>query len=143
MHKLVNMKKKSSPEKGKAQPSECGVCKRCKLNVNQPNEEIINKEELDKRNGIAEGKNDYFSLYLQLFFKGIIIHGPHRSIRQLALFLYNKKELYSHKNNGYKLMKLSSINTDLNTLSHSVQEQLKEKEEKEKKEAEAHKSRFF
>lgn len=136
------MKKKSSPEKEKMQPSECDACKRCKLNVNQQNEEFISKEELHKRNGIAEGKNDYFTLYLQLFFKGIIIHGHSRSIRQLALFLYNKKELYSHKNNGYKLMKLSSINTDLNILSHSVQEQLKEKEEKAKKEAEDRKSSF-
>ena len=39
-------------------------------------------------------------------------------------------------------MKLSSINTDLNTLSHSVQKQLKEEEEKAKKEAETRKSRF-
>ena len=136
------MKKKSSLEKQKEQPSECDVCKRCKLNVNQQNEEFISKEELDKRNGIAEGKNGYFTLYLQLFFKGIIIHGHPRTIRQLALYLYNKKELYSHKNNGYKLMKLSSINTDLNTLSHSVQKQLKEEEEKPKKEAETRKSRF-
>lgn len=136
------MKKKSSPEKEKMQPSECDACKRCKLNVNQQNEEFISKEELHKRNGIAEGKNDYFTLYLQLFFKGIIIHGHSRSIRQLALFLYNKKELYSHNNNGYKLMKLSSINTDLNTLSHSVQEQLKEEEEKAKKEAKDRKSSF-
>ena len=136
------MKKKSSPEKEKMQPSECDACKRCKLNVNQQNEEFISKEELHKRNGIAEGKNDYFTLYLQLFFKGIIILGHSRSIRQLALFLYNKKELYSHKNNGYKLMKLSSINTDLNILSHSVQEQLKEEEEKAKKEAEDCKSSF-
>lgn len=136
------MKKKSSPKKEKMQPSECDACKRCKLNVNQQNEEFISKEELHKRNGIAEGKNDYFTLYLQLFFKGIIIHGHSRSIRQLALFLYNKKELYSHKNNGYKLMKLSSINTDLNTLSHSVQEQLKEEEEKAKKEAKDRKSSF-
>lgn len=63
------MKKKSSPEKEKMQPSECDACKRCKLNVNQQNEEFISKEELHKRNGIAEGKNDYFTLYLQLFSK--------------------------------------------------------------------------
>lgn len=50
------MKKKSSPEKEKMQPSECDACKRCKLNVNQQNEEFISKEELHKRNGIAEGK---------------------------------------------------------------------------------------
>ena len=55
------MKKKSSPEKEKMQPSECDACKRCKLNVNQQNEEFISKEELHKRNGIAEGKNDYFT----------------------------------------------------------------------------------
>ena len=60
------MRKKSSPEKEKMQPSECDACKRCKLNVNQQNEEFISKEELHKRNGIAEGKNDYFTLYLQI-----------------------------------------------------------------------------
>ena len=70
------MKKKSSLEKQKEQPSECDVCKRCKLNVNQQNEEFISKEELDKRNGIAEGKNGYFTLYLQSrksFIKHIIL----------------------------------------------------------------------
>ena len=88
------MRKKSSPEKEKMQPSECDACKRCKLNVNQQNEEFISKEELHKRNGIAEGKNDYFTLYLQLFFKGIIIHGHSRSIRQHghAMIAFHKQD---------------------------------------------------
>ena len=88
------MRKKSSPEKEKMQPSECDARKRCKLNVNQQNEEFISKEELHKRNGIAEGKNDYFTLYLQLFFKGIIIHGHSRSIRQHghAMIAFHKQD---------------------------------------------------
>ena len=87
------MRKKSSPEKEKMQPSECDACKRCKLNVNQQNEEFISKEELHKRNGIAEGKNDYFTLYLQLFFKGIIIHGHSRllSTSKTELPAWNKE----------------------------------------------------
>ena len=50
------MKKKSSLEKQKEQPSECDVCRRCKLNVNQQNEEFISKEELDKRNASPKEK---------------------------------------------------------------------------------------
>ena len=73
------MRKKSSPEKEKMQPSECDACKRCKLNVNQQNEEFISKEELHKRNGIAEGKNDYFTLYLNHYSWTLQIHPATRT----------------------------------------------------------------
>lgn len=124
------MAKESSHKKGVAQQATSRAHRQPKSAVIQQHEEIISKEELIERKGIVRGKKGYFNMYLNLFFKENIIRDPPITIQRLAEHLYNKKELYVHKGNEYKSMKFSSILTELNTLSQSVQDKLKKEKKK-------------
>ena len=88
------MKKNHPPKRKRCNHQNAMLAKRCKLNVNQQNEEFISKEELHKRNGIAEGKMTTLLCTCNLFFKGIIIHGHSRSIRQHghAMIAFHKQD---------------------------------------------------
>lgn len=131
--------KNESSCKGKVRnQAKSSVCKEQNSGENQPLEEIISREELAERNGIIGNKTVYFSMYLQLFFKGQIAQKS-PTIRQLAQHIYSKKELYTRKGDGYKLLELSSIATDLNTLSKLIRETLKN----EKKEMKKNKSKYY
>lgn len=133
------MRNESSCKGKVSKQAKSSVCKKQKSGDNQPHEEIISEEELIERNGIIGKKTVYLSMYLQLFFEKRIIRNSPRTLRQLALYIYNRKDLYTHKGNGYKLLELSSIITDLNALSKSIKEKLK----KEKEEAKKNKSKYY
>lgn len=133
------MRNESSCKGKVSKQAKSSVCKKQKSGDNQAHEEIISEEKLIERNGIFGEKKVYLSMYLQLFFEKRIIRKSPRTLRDLAQYIYDKKDLYMHKKNGYKLLELSSIITELNTLSKSIKEKLK----KEKEEAKKNKSKYY
>lgn len=101
---------------------------RKKSGVRHPKGEIISAEELEKRGGLTGDETALFIVYLQKFDKGEIHMGYSKKLKDLAKLIYEKEHLYVPKQGGYKLMEISSIETELSVIRGTLREQREEKE---------------
>lgn len=90
--------------------------------------EIISEDELERRGGLTGDETDLFTAYLQKFDKGEIHMGYSKKLKDLAKLIYEKELLYVPKKGGYKLMEISSIETELSVIRRTLREQREEKE---------------
>lgn len=101
---------------------------RKKSGSRHPKGEIISAEELEKRGGLTGDETALFTVYLQKFDKGEIHMGYSKKLKDLAKLIYEKELLYVPKKGGYKLMEISSIETELSVIRGTLREQREEKE---------------
>lgn len=95
--------------------------------------EIISRDELEKRGGLTGDETALFTVYLQKFDQGDVHIGYSKKLKDLAEYIYEKENLYIPKHGGYKLMEVSSIETELSVIRRANREQ-REEEEKQAKE---------
>ncbi|CDA86036.1 MULTISPECIES: DUF4119 family protein [Bacteroides] len=90
--------------------------------------EIISEEELEKRGGLTGDETALFTVYLQKFDKGDVHMKYSKKLKDLAKHIHEKEHLYVPKQGGYKLMEVSSIETELSVIRGTLREQREEKE---------------
>ena len=91
--------------------------------------EIIDIDELEERNGFTGDCTPILSAFLQKFDhrEGHINYS--KKLKDLAIYIYEKEMLYIPKHGGYKLMEVSSIETELSNLRTAQKELQKSREE--------------
>lgn len=136
------MARKEHLKKGTKIDGNKGKQKEKKSSSKQHNTEIISEEELNERGGICGNTTLYLTMHLILFLDHSIIYHHTKKLKELAEFIHRQKVLYTPKHGGYKLMEISSINTELAALKKSVQKQYQIQKEKERKETEKFKSKY-
>ena len=94
--------------------------------------EIISKDELEKRGGLTGDETALFTVYLQKLDEGEVHMGYSKKLKDLAKQIYEKENLYVPKQGGYKLMEISSIETELSVIRGILREQREEKERQSK-----------
>lgn len=97
--------------------------------------EIISRDELEKRGGLTGDETALFVAYLQKFDKGDVHIGYSKKLKDLAKHIYEKEELYIPKHGGYKLMEVSSIETELSVIRRVDREQREEEKRQAKEKA--------
>lgn len=90
--------------------------------------EIISRDELEKRGGLTGDETALFTVYLQKLDEGEVHMGYSKKLKDLAKQIYEKENLYVPKQGGYKLMEISSIETELSVIRGILREQREEKE---------------
>lgn len=90
--------------------------------------EIISEEELEKRGGLTGDETALFTVYLQKLDEGEVHMGYSKKLKDLAKQIHEKEHLYVPKQGGYKLMEISSIETELSVIRGILREQREEKE---------------
>ncbi|WP_279097011.1 DUF4119 family protein [Bacteroides acidifaciens] len=90
--------------------------------------EIISRDELEKRGGLTGDETALFTVYLQKFDKGDVHMKYSKKLKDLAKHIHEKEHLYVPKQGGYKLMEVSSIETELSVIRGTLREQREEKE---------------
>ena len=94
--------------------------------------EIISKDELEERGGLTGDATALLTVYLQKFEEGEAHIHYSKKLKDLAEHIHEKEILYIHKHGGYKLMEVSSIETELCVIRRARREQLEEEERQEK-----------
>ena len=97
--------------------------------------EIISKDELEERGGLTGDATALLSVYLQKFEEGEAHIHYSKKLKDLAEHIHEKEILYIHKHGGYKLMEVSSIETELCVIRRARREQLEEEERQAKEKA--------
>lgn len=97
--------------------------------------EIISKDELEERGGLTGDANALLTVYLQKFEEGEAHIHYSKKLKDLAEHIHEKEILYIHKHGGYKLMEVSSIETELCVIRRARREQLEEEERQAKEKA--------
>lgn len=92
----------------------------------QCSNEIIDKEELQKRGGITGDTKHYFVSYLRIYFQKKLHHSYAENLIGVAEYIAAKRELYVSTHGGYRLMKISSISDYLHRYSKEAAEELEE-----------------
>lgn len=105
-------------------------------------EEIISKEELNKRAGITGNITLYLITILKLHFAGHIHYHNSNKMKDLARFVLDQKILYVPKHGGFKLMEFSSIVTELSALKKHAKEEYDREKEEQRLKAEKLKSKY-
>lgn len=136
------MKQKTTSKRNKKDKVKKKVQTKKKCLVRTSKEEIISKEELEKRGGITAGRTIFLTTYLKLSFDGHIHYRNSAKLIDLARFIYEKKLLYVSKQGGFKLMEINSINTELSALKKLVKKQHDKEKMEQRMEAEKFKSRY-
>lgn len=136
------MKQKIATKRNKKDKAKKKVQTKKKCPVRSCKEEIISKEEMEKRGGITGGRTIFLTTYLKLSFDGHIHYRNSAKLIDLARFIYEKKLLYVSKQGGFKLMEVNSINTELSALKKLVKEQHEKEKMEQRMEAEKLKSRY-
>lgn len=90
--------------------------------------EIISKDELEERGGLTGDATALLTVYLQKFEEGEAHIHYSKKLKDLAEHIHEKEILYIHKHGGYKLMEVSSIETELCVIRRDRREQLEEEE---------------
>lgn len=128
---MMKLKNKSAKQKSKKD--------KMVLNTEiQYNDELISKEELERRGGITGDKDDYFILFLKEFHKGNFHYSHAKNLIDLAMYIANKKELYIEIHHAFRLMKISSITGKLRQLNRQAKKAIEE----EKKAKEEYKNKY-
>ena len=81
-----------------------------------------------KRGGLTGDETALFTVYLQKFDKGDVHMKYSKKLKDLAKHIHEKEHLYVPKQGGYKLMEVSSIETELSVIRGVLREQQEEKE---------------
>lgn len=136
------MKQKIAIKKNQKDKAKKKVQTKKKCPVRTSSGEIISKEELEKRAGITGGRTPFLTTHLKMFFDGHIHYHNSTKLIDLARFIYEKKLLYVPKRGGYKLMEISSINTELSALKKRVKKEYEQEKKEQKMEAEKFKSKY-
>ncbi|TRX40751.1 hypothetical protein FNW54_21545 [Bacteroides sp. HF-5092] len=97
--------------------------------------EIISKDELEERGGLTGDATALLTVYLQKFEEGEAHIHYSKKLKDLAEHIHEKEILYIHKHGGYKLMEVSSIETELCVIRRARREQLEEEERQAKEKA--------
>lgn len=97
--------------------------------------EIISKDELEERGGLTGDATALLTVYLQKFEEGEAHIHYSKKLKDLAEHIHEKEILYIHKHGGYKLMEVSSIETELCVIRRARREQLEEEEKQAKEKA--------
>ena len=97
--------------------------------------EIISKDELEERGGLTGDATALLTVYLQKFEEGEAHIHYSKKLKDLAEHIHEKEILYIHKHGGYKLMEVSSIETELCVIRRASREQLEEEERQAKEKA--------
>ena len=97
--------------------------------------EIISKDELEERGGLTGDATALLTVYLQKFEEGEAHIHYSKKLKDLAEHIHEKETLYIHKHGGYKLMEVSSIETELCVIRRARREQLEEEERQAKEKA--------
>lgn len=97
--------------------------------------EIISKDELEERGGLTGDATALLTVYLQKFEEGEAHIHYSKKLKDLAEHIHEKEILYIHKHGGYKLMEISSIETELCVIRRARREQLEEEERQAKEKA--------
>ena len=97
--------------------------------------EIISKDELEERGGLTGDATALLTVYLQKFEEGEAHIHYSKKLKDLAEHIHEKEILYIHKHGGYKLMEISSIETELCVIRRDRREQLEEEERQAKEKA--------
>ena len=97
--------------------------------------EIISKDELEERGGLTGDATALLTVYLQKFEEGEAHIHYSKKLKDLAEHIHEKEILYIHKHDGYKLMEVSSIETELCVIRRARREQLEEEERQAKEKA--------
>lgn len=97
--------------------------------------EIISSDELEKRGGLTGDATALLTVYLQKFEEGEAHIHHSRKLKDLAEHIHEKEILYIPKHGGYKLMEVSSIETELCVIRRARREQLEEEERQAKEKA--------
>ena len=97
--------------------------------------EIISKDELEERGGLTGDATALLTVYLQKFEEGEALIHYSKKLKDLAEHIHEKEILYIHKHGGYKLMEVSSIETELCVIRRARREQLEEEERQAKEKA--------
>lgn len=90
--------------------------------------EIISRDELEKRGGLTGDATAFLTVYLQKFEEGEAHIHCSRKLKDLAEHIHEKEILYIPKHGGYKLMEVSSIETELCVIRRARRERLEEEE---------------
>ena len=97
--------------------------------------EIISKDELEERGGLTGDATALLTVYLQKFEEGEAHIHYSKKLKDLAEHIHEKEILYINKHGGYKLMEVSSIETELCFIRRARREQLEEEERQAKEKA--------
>lgn len=97
--------------------------------------EIITRDELEKRGGLTGDATALLTVYLQKFEEGEAHIHYSKKLKDLAKHIHEKEILYIPKHGGYKLMEVSSIETELCVIRRARREQLEEEEKQAKEKA--------
>ena len=97
--------------------------------------EVISKDELEERGGLTGDATALLTVYLQKFEEGEAHIHYSKKLKDLAEHIHEKEILYIHKHGGYKLMEVSSIETELCVIRRARREQLEEEERQAKEKA--------
>lgn len=97
----------------------------------QDNEEIIDATELKHRNGITGDKTYHFIAYIRSFHEDNLFRESVKNLTGLARYIAQEGKFYTCTHNGYRLMKFSSISSDIHYLNREIM-QVMEKERIEK-----------
>lgn len=90
--------------------------------------EIISRDELEERGGLTGDATALLTVYLQKFEEREAHIHYSKKLKDLAEHIHEKEILYIHKHGGYKLMEVSSIETELCVIRRDRREQLEEEE---------------
>lgn len=97
--------------------------------------EIISRDELEKRGGLTGDATAFLTVYLQKFEEGEVHINYSKKLKDLAEHIYEKEILYIPKHGGYKLMEVSSIETELCVIRRARRDRLEEEERQAKEKA--------
>ena len=100
-----------------------------KNNVQNP------KKNEEKRGGLTGDATAFLTVYLQKFEEGEAHIHYSKKLKDLAEHIHEKEILYIPKHGGYKLMEVSSIETELCVIRRARRERLEEEERQAKEKA--------
>ena len=102
-------------------------------------DEIIDIDEVRKRNGITGEKKHYFIACLRTYYEDDEFNSYVKSLTGLAKYIADWRIFYVNTHHGYRLMKFRSILSEISSLSKGIGIISKhEKEEKEQYKSKYH-----
>ena len=116
-----------------------GTQKKRSLETDYQDDEIIDIDEVRKRNGITGEKKHYFIACLRTYYEDDGFNSYVKSLTGLAKYIADWRIFYVNTHHGYRLMKFRSILSEISSLSKGIGIISKhEKEEKEQYKSKYH-----
>lgn len=86
----------------------------------QDDDEIIDIDEVRKRNGITGEKKHYFIACLRTYYEDDEFNSYVKSLTGLAKYIADWRIFYVNTHHGYRLMKFRSILSEISSLSKGI-----------------------